>query len=149
MKFTIVSTATFFYAASLAAALPGLPLGGVVGGVLGGVGGVTPPTGGGGGTTTPPTGGGGGSTTPGGNCNTGPVQCCNTVQKASAPSSAALLGLLGIVLQDLDVLVGITCSPLSVIGIGSGGCNTQPVCCQNNTFNGLISLGCVPIIINA
>lgn len=41
MKFTIVSTATFFYAASLAAALPGLPLGGVVGGVLGGVGGVT------------------------------------------------------------------------------------------------------------
>ncbi|KAL0956188.1 hypothetical protein HGRIS_002347 [Hohenbuehelia grisea] len=81
-------------------------------------------------------------------CNTGPIQCCNSVQKASAPSAALLLGLLGIVLQDVTALVGITCSPLSVIGVGGNSCSAQPVCCQNNSFHGIIALGCVPININ-
>ncbi|KAM5539234.1 hypothetical protein V8D89_007107 [Ganoderma adspersum] len=50
-------------------------------------------------------------------CSTGPVQCCNQVTTASNPIAALILGLLGIVLGP-DVSVGITCSPLSVIGIG-------------------------------
>ncbi|PSS06513.1 hypothetical protein PHLCEN_2v3680 [Hermanssonia centrifuga] len=49
-------------------------------------------------------------------CNTGPVQCCQSVQSASSGGIVDLLGLLGIVLQDLNVLVGLTCSPVSVIG---------------------------------
>ena len=57
---------------------------------------------------------------PGGNtgttCSTGPVQCCNTVEKASDPAVAGILGLLGVVLQDLNVDVGVTCSPVTVIG---------------------------------
>ncbi|KAK7037488.1 sc3 hydrophobin [Paramarasmius palmivorus] len=92
------------------------------------------------------------SPTPGGipasQCNTGPIQCCNNVQKASDPSAAALLGLLGVVLQDLNVLVGITCTPISVIGIGGNSCNAQPVCCTNNNFNGLITVGCTPVNLN-
>ena len=65
-----------------------------------------------------PTTGGGGS---GGSCSTGPIQCCNTATKASDPAAAALLALLGVVVQDLNVGVGLTCSPITVIGAGSGG----------------------------
>ena len=50
-------------------------------------------------------------------CSTGPIQCCNSVQNAGAPAVAGLLGLLGIVLQDVNVPVGLTCSPISVIGV--------------------------------
>jgi hypothetical protein len=53
-------------------------------------------------------------------CTTGSQQCCNEVTKASSPSASTLLGLLGIVLQDVNVLVGLSCSPISVGGINSG-----------------------------
>ena len=69
------------------------------------------PTGGGG--STPPT----PAPIPPSQCNTGPIQCCNEVQAADAPAVTALFGLLGIVLQDVNVLVGLTCSPISVIGL--------------------------------
>ncbi|KAK7472098.1 sc3 hydrophobin [Stygiomarasmius scandens] len=81
-------------------------------------------------------------------CNTGNLQCCNSVQSANDPAVTTLLGLLGIVVQSVDALVGITCSPISVIGIGGNSCNAQPVCCQNNNFNGIIAIGCTPVNIN-
>ncbi|CAL1710919.1 unnamed protein product [Somion occarium] len=87
------------------------------------------------------------ATVPAGQCNTGPIQCCNSVQSASSESSNLLLGLLGIVLNDLDVLLGIDCSPITVIGVGSNGCKAQPVCCQNNAHGGLISIGCIPVFL--
>ncbi|EPQ52094.1 fungal hydrophobin, partial [Gloeophyllum trabeum ATCC 11539] len=79
-----------------------------------------------------------------GSCNTGPVQCCNSVQKADAPGVATLLGLLGIVLQDVNANVGITCSPISVIG-GGEGASAQPVCCEDNSHGGVVSIGCMPV----
>ncbi|KAA1470825.1 hydrophobin 2 [Dentipellis sp. KUC8613] len=89
------------------------------------------------------------STVPASQCNTGPVQCCNSVQKASSPAAAGLLGLLGIVIQDVTALVGLGCTPISVVGVGSGAtCQAQPVCCENNNFNGLINIGCSPVNIN-
>ncbi|PPQ87943.1 hypothetical protein CVT25_001128 [Psilocybe cyanescens] len=94
------------------------------------------------------TGGGDNGGIPVSQCNTGDIQCCNSVQKADSNAVTALLGLLGIVLQDVTALVGLTCSPLSVIGIGGSSCTAQPVCCTNNSFNGLIALGCTPININ-
>ena len=54
-------------------------------------------------------------------CSTGPIQCCNSVQSASDPATALLLGLLGIVVQGVNVDVGLTCSPITVIGVGSNG----------------------------
>ncbi|KAE9407588.1 fungal hydrophobin [Gymnopus androsaceus JB14] len=66
-----------------------------------------------------PRGGSGGE--PASSCSTGPVQC------------STLLGLLGIVLQDLTVGVGLTCDPIT------------SVCCQDNSHGGLISIGCVPV----
>ncbi|KAF5326106.1 hypothetical protein D9611_000582 [Ephemerocybe angulata] len=98
---------------------------------------------GGGGTPPPPT-----PTIPASQCNTGPIQCCNSVQAANAPAVSTLLGLLGIVLQDVTALVGVTCSPISVIGVAGNSCSAQPVCCTNNTFNGVVALGCSPVNLN-
>ncbi|KIJ48500.1 hypothetical protein M422DRAFT_247848 [Sphaerobolus stellatus SS14] len=79
-------------------------------------------------------------------CNTGDAQCCNSVTSASDPSTADLLGLLGIVVQGVGVLVGTTCSPITVVGVGGGAnCAQQPVCCTNNNFNGVVNVGCTPI----
>ncbi|KAI0087235.1 fungal hydrophobin-domain-containing protein [Irpex rosettiformis] len=81
-----------------------------------------------------------------GNCNTGPIQCCQSTESSSSAAGNLLLGLLGIVLDGVDVLLGINCSPISVIGVGTGStCNASPVCCQNNAVGGLISIGCIPI----
>ncbi|KAF6753387.1 hydrophobin-251 [Ephemerocybe angulata] len=81
-------------------------------------------------------------------CNTGPVQCCNSVQAANSPGLAGLLALLGVIVGPLTGQVGVTCSPLSVIGLPGNSCSAQPVCCTNNSFNGIIALGCTPININ-
>ncbi|EIW85899.1 fungal hydrophobin [Coniophora puteana RWD-64-598 SS2] len=85
------------------------------------------------------------STEPASSCDTGSLQCCDTVTSAKSESASAILGLLGVVLSNLDVLVGLTCSPISVLSSGSSGCTADPVCCENNNFSGLISLGCVPV----
>ena len=70
---------------------------------------------------TPTPGGGSGGGEPASSCSTGPIQCCNSVQSAKSPAAAGLLSLLGIVLQNLDVDVGLTCSPITVVGVGSNG----------------------------
>jgi len=93
--------------------------------------------------TAPPSG-----TQPASQCNTGDLQCCNSVQSGDAPAVTTLLGLLGVVVQGVVANVGLTCDPISVIGLGSNSCNQEPVCCENNNFNGLISLGCSPVNLN-
>jgi len=82
---------------------------------------------------------------PASSCSTGPVQCCDSVQSAGSPAASTLLGLLGIVVQGADVPIGITCSPISVIGVGGDSCSAQAVCCDNNSFNGVVAIGCVPV----
>ncbi|KAJ3996826.1 hydrophobin 2 [Lentinula boryana] len=77
-------------------------------------------------------------------CSTGPIQCCQTVEPASSSGAAGILSLLGIVLQDLTVDVGLTCSPITVIGTSSS-CSAQAVCCEDNSHGGLISIGCAPV----
>ncbi|KLO14556.1 fungal hydrophobin [Schizopora paradoxa] len=84
-------------------------------------------------------------------CNVGSEQCCSSTQTASEASTGllgGLLSLLGIVVGDITGLVGVTCSPITVIGVSGTSCSAQPVCCTNNSFNGLIALGCTPININ-
>ncbi|KAK0200382.1 hydrophobin 2 [Desarmillaria ectypa] len=78
-------------------------------------------------------------------CSTGTVQCCQQVESADSNIVSTLSGLLGIALGALGLDVGITCSPISVIGVGGNSCSAQTVCCSGNTFNGLIALGCTPI----
>ncbi|KAF7359724.1 Hydrophobin [Mycena venus] len=79
-------------------------------------------------------------------CPTGDAQCCNTVESIQSPGVTQLLGLLGIVVTDNTLLVGIACTPITVIGVGQGAnCAQQPVCCINNDNNGIINIGCTPI----
>ncbi|KIJ46052.1 hypothetical protein M422DRAFT_165765, partial [Sphaerobolus stellatus SS14] len=79
-------------------------------------------------------------------CNIGDAQCCNSISSASNASTAALLGLLSIVVQGVDVLVGLGCTPITVICAGQGAsCAQQPVCCTNNSFNDLVNVGCTPV----
>ncbi|RPD64626.1 fungal hydrophobin [Lentinus tigrinus ALCF2SS1-7] len=81
-------------------------------------------------------------------CSTGDLQCCKSVESASSLGGTLLLGLLGIVLSDLNVLLGLNCSPITVIGVGSGdACSANVVCCSNNNVGGLISIGCVPVLL--
>ncbi|KAL9711372.1 hypothetical protein Ac2012v2_005918 [Leucoagaricus gongylophorus] len=85
----------------------------------------------------------------GGNCNTGPIQCCNQVQQASNVSPDLLGGLLGLGLGPITGLVGLTCNPITaILGGGGNSCSGQSVCCSDNSFGGLISLGCTPINFN-
>ncbi|KAH9919983.1 fungal hydrophobin [Epithele typhae] len=81
-------------------------------------------------------------------CTIGPIQCCQSTTAATSPAGTALLGLLGIVVEGVDVLLGLNCSPITVIGVGSGSsCSATTVCCENNSQGGLVSIGCVPIIL--
>ena len=61
--------------------------------------------------------------------------CADTRRATQANSAgiAAILALLGIVLQDVNAAVGLDCSPITVIGVGTGNqCNANVVCCDNN-----------------
>ncbi|PPQ67021.1 hypothetical protein CVT24_011315 [Panaeolus cyanescens] len=77
-----------------------------------------------------------------GNCNTGQINCCNSTMSSSLTTLAQLGGLLGLSLPAVEGLIGLSCSPITVLGLGGNSCSAQPVCCTNNSFGGLISLGC-------
>ncbi|KAG6334986.1 hypothetical protein ID866_4100, partial [Astraeus odoratus] len=75
-------------------------------------------------------------------CKTGSIQCCNSLQQADQVSS--LLSEVGVtVAQAADQgLVGVTCTPLTVVGTGTGCAATQQtVCCLNTNFVRLLSRG--------
>ncbi|KAL0570990.1 hypothetical protein V5O48_010975 [Marasmius crinis-equi] len=76
---------------------------------------------------------------------TGGVQCCDTFTTASDPAAAAVLASMGITVQDPDTAVGLTCSPITVIGGRNGPCSASTLCCEDNSDGGLISIGCVPV----
>lgn len=57
------------------------------------------------------------SSSPSNQCNNGAIQCCNSTTTASDPVTALLLGLLGVAAGGITGQVGLTCSPLSVIGV--------------------------------
>ncbi|KAG2342765.1 hydrophobin-3 precursor [Suillus weaverae] len=81
-----------------------------------------------------------------GQCNTGTIQCCQSTQPVDEYNKNATMS--GEIPIFVDILgdVGLGCSPISVIGTGDGAnCLQQPVCCSNETYNGLVNIGCTPI----
>ncbi|KAH9850872.1 fungal hydrophobin, partial [Lenzites betulinus] len=82
----------------------------------------------------------------GDSCSTGPLQCCQQVQSADSLSIVPILAAIGVVLNDINIPVGLGCDPISVIGVGSGNaCSANTVCCENNAVGGLLSIGCLPV----
>ncbi|KAI0717349.1 fungal hydrophobin-domain-containing protein [Cerioporus squamosus] len=87
-------------------------------------------------------------TEPASNCTTGPIQCCEAIQSANSAPGKVILGLLGIILKDLDVVLGLNCDPITGVGVGSGNaCTAVTVCCENNSVGSLISIGCIPVFL--
>ncbi|KAJ3997639.1 hydrophobin 1 [Lentinula boryana] len=74
-------------------------------------------------------------------CSTGDQKCCNSVESSSAAGASLLLGLLGIVLDGLNVPIGIDCSSI----IAGGSCQAQAVCCTDNSHGNLVSVNCLPL----
>ncbi|KIY47173.1 fungal hydrophobin [Fistulina hepatica ATCC 64428] len=81
-------------------------------------------------------------------CSPFDTLCCDTVTTASNPAVEVLLGLLDIAIDPADAIVGLTCTPFSVLGGGPNGCSGELVCCENNGFDGAIAIGCTPIIVD-
>ncbi|KAG2125948.1 hydrophobin [Suillus clintonianus] len=81
-----------------------------------------------------------------GQCNTGNIQCCQSSTTTSNYNEAARSVGLAEIAAEVVGNVGLNCSPITVIGAGSGAsCNQQPMCCSGNKMNGLVNIGCTPI----
>ncbi|KAK0215361.1 hydrophobin-251 [Armillaria nabsnona] len=65
--------------------------------------------------------------TDGAACATGTTQCCNSVQSPTSSFVQGLLGLVGIPIGSVTANVGLTCSPMTVLGVG-GNPVLQPSC---------------------
>ncbi|KAJ8089692.1 hypothetical protein PM082_014955 [Marasmius tenuissimus] len=65
--------------------------------------------------------------------NTSDLQCCETTGTVEDPSIAAVLAAIGVDVLDLNVLIGLTCFPITAIGGGNGACSADPVCCEHNS----------------
>ncbi|KAI9573288.1 hydrophobin 2 [Boletus coccyginus] len=84
-------------------------------------------------------------------CNTGTISCCDSYYSSSSYFVTELYGMLGLPppTGGGSSQVGISCSPTTIGGTGTGSsCTQQPVCCAGNNFNGVINVGCSPITIN-
>ncbi|KAJ7358301.1 hydrophobin [Mycena albidolilacea] len=76
-------------------------------------------------------------------CPTSP-QCCSSVQSSNSSAASLVAAALALDLTGLNVPVGLSCSPITVIGNNCGG--TEVVCdAPQNSWGGLIAINCIPI----
>ncbi|KAI0689219.1 hypothetical protein C8T65DRAFT_673240 [Cerioporus squamosus] len=77
------------------------------------------------------------------------AQCCESLQPASSEAAAAALKAISVVVQDGDVLVGLNCTPVTVVGVGSGGsCSSgRTVSCSDRSHSQfpLVGIDCVSV----
>lgn len=53
-------------------------------------------------------------------CSTGTTQCCDSVQPASSLTPAQLSSVLDILVDGLNVPIGLDCTPINVLAINGG-----------------------------
>ncbi|KAJ7260733.1 hydrophobin 2 [Mycena rebaudengoi] len=71
-------------------------------------------------------------------------QCCNSVVSSSSTAASAVAALLGLDLTGLDVPVGLSCSPITVVGNNCGG-TTVNCAAPEQQWGTLIAINCIPI----
>ncbi|KAG2749248.1 fungal hydrophobin [Suillus brevipes Sb2] len=83
-----------------------------------------------------------------GQCNTGEIQCCDNSTSYDSYDAQKAFDQVGLVdvAAVVGAFVGLDCSGISVVGTSSGcEANQEPLCCEDNSYNGLVNLGCTPI----
>ncbi|GJE94625.1 fungal hydrophobin [Phanerochaete sordida] len=71
--------------------------------------------------------------------------CCASTQDAQSSAAVAILKVIGTDAGDISSLIGLTCSPISFVGVGSGSeCSGTTVSCSNGVI-GSIGVGCIPV----
>ncbi|KAJ7610459.1 hydrophobin [Roridomyces roridus] len=71
-------------------------------------------------------------------------QCCSSVVSSTSSAASAVAALVGLDLTGLDVPVGLSCSPITVVGNNCGG--TTVTCDSPKAeWNNLIAINCLPI----
>ncbi|KII84815.1 hypothetical protein PLICRDRAFT_32095 [Plicaturopsis crispa FD-325 SS-3] len=80
------------------------------------------------------------ATEPASACTATNQKCCQSTADSDSAAASSILGLLGVVLEGVEVLVGLNC--VSIVG---NACSATAVCCEDNSYGNLISIGCVPI----
>ncbi|KAF8205168.1 hypothetical protein K438DRAFT_1818659 [Mycena galopus ATCC 62051] len=71
-------------------------------------------------------------------------QCCSSVVPASSSAASLVAAVLGLDLSGILVDVGLSCSPITVLGNNCGG---TTVTCDSpeKEWGGLIAINCIPI----
>ncbi|KAJ7841874.1 fungal hydrophobin [Mycena olivaceomarginata] len=71
-------------------------------------------------------------------------QCCDSVVSSTSTAASAVAALIGLDLTGLDVPVGLSCSPITVVG---NNCGSTTVTCDapEEEWGGLIAINCIPI----
>jgi len=71
-------------------------------------------------------------------------QCCSSVVSSTSEAASAVAALVGLDFTGIDVPVGLSCSPITVIG---NNCGSTTVTCDapDVEWGGLIAINCIPI----
>ncbi|KAJ7898582.1 fungal hydrophobin [Mycena olivaceomarginata] len=71
-------------------------------------------------------------------------QCCASVVSSLSGAASAVAALVGLDLTGLDVPIGLSCSPITVVG---NNCGSTTVNCDapEKEWGGLIAINCLPI----
>ncbi|KAJ6592055.1 hypothetical protein DFH09DRAFT_1073126 [Mycena vulgaris] len=71
-------------------------------------------------------------------------QCCTSVVNTEDAAARAVADLLGLCLTNLLVPIGLSCSPIAIVG---NNCGSTTVICTppQQEWGGLIAINCIPI----
>jgi len=76
-------------------------------------------------------------------CDTGSLQCCASSTSTTSQQGKDIIAALVNIPVTINGLIGISCTPISVIG-GSTQCQQEAYCCTDSS-EGTVSLGCTSV----